>query len=227
MARYSTLGHFFSCKRRLFLASVLCTITTNVVVGDVHYQYRGHDGVMLFSDTPVVDGKLQRRSYSAMLRTPTVANPCRSLTSSQLDVKGEKLDGQFQHVAARFGLDPALLKAVARAESCFDPLAVSRAGAKGLMQLMPSTAAEVGVLNIYDQNQNLQGGARYLSAMLQRYSQDTHKALAAYNAGPGNVDRYNGVPPFPETRKYIKKVLEFQKHYVAKRGTRVSKASHP
>jgi len=110
-------------------------------------------------------------------------------------------------------VDPALLKAVARAESCFDPKAESHAGAKGLMQLMPSTAKAMGVSNIFDSNQNLTGGAQYLAAMLARYSSDTHLALAAYNAGPGNVDKYNGVPPFAETRQYIDNVKAFHELY--------------
>jgi soluble lytic murein transglycosylase-like protein len=135
------------------------------------------------------------------------------VSAGQLDAKGRALNAEFQKVATKFSVDPALLKAVARAESCFDPSAVSRAGAKGLMQLMPTTAKAMGVTNILDPQQNLLGGAQYLAAMLARYSSDTHLALAAYNAGPGNVDKYNGVPPFNETRRYIKSVTKFHQDF--------------
>lgn len=135
------------------------------------------------------------------------------MTARELDAKGHALHVDFLRAAEKFSVDPALLKAVARAESCFDPKAVSKAGAKGLMQLMPGTAKAMGVRNILDKQQNLIGGAQYLASMLARYSSDKHLALAAYNAGPGNVDKYNGVPPFDETHRYIDAVNEFYQDY--------------
>ncbi len=189
--------------------------SATVLGAERHYQHRGADGVMTFSDAPVVNGQISRRSYSNFLREPVVANPCSGLSAAQLDAKGGLLDREFNRIAQQFSLDPALIKAVARAESCFDPTAVSRAGAKGLMQLMPATAQAMGVQNIFDQRQNLTGGARYLAAMLSRYSSDTRLALAAYNAGPGNVDKYKGVPPFPETRRYIASVKKYRKRYAS------------
>ena len=177
------------------------------------FKHRDKNGVVTFSDAPVVNGQVVRTSYTGFKREPTDSNPCSGLSHSQLDAKGRALHGQFEKAAEQFSVDPALLKAVARAESCFDPQAVSSAGAKGLMQLMPSTAKAMGVKNILDQQQNLIGGAQYLAAMLARYSSNTHLALAAYNAGPGNVDKYNGVPPFPETQKYISAVKEFRQDY--------------
>jgi hypothetical protein len=110
--------------------------------------------------------------------------------------------------AFRYGLDPALLAAVAKAESGFNPWAVSRAGAKGLMQLMDSTAAAMGVSDPFDPFQNLDGGARYLRSLLDRFG-DPLMALAAYNAGPGAVERYGGIPPFAETRRYLASVLRY------------------
>lgn len=102
-------------------------------------------------------------------------------------------------------LQPWLLVAVVRAESNFDPLAVSRAGATGLTQLMPSTAADRGVTNVFDPEQNLEAGAGYLRAMLDRFDSLT-LALAAYNAGPTTVERYEGIPPYRETRNYVRKI---------------------
>lgn len=112
-----------------------------------------------------------------------------------------------QEIARRHGLDPALVLAVVAVESGFQPGAVSPKGAQGLMQLMPATARELGVSDAFDAEQNLDGGARYLRALLEQHRGDLRLALAAYNAGPGAVKRHGGVPPYPETRRYVEKVL--------------------
>jgi soluble lytic murein transglycosylase-like protein len=110
--------------------------------------------------------------------------------------------------ARRHGLDPELVMAVVSVESGFRPEAVSAKGAQGLMQLMPRTAESLGVVDAFDPAQNLDGGARHLGQLLTLYGGDLAKALAAYNAGEGAVDRHGGVPPYRETRAYVKKVLE-------------------
>ena len=109
--------------------------------------------------------------------------------------------------ARRHELDPALLAAIAEIESAFDPQAVSPAGACGLLQLMPDTAARFGVSDVFDVAQNVEGGARYLSWLLQRFGGRTELALAGYNAGEGAVERYAGIPPYHETRDYVRRVL--------------------
>ena len=111
-------------------------------------------------------------------------------------------------------MPPALIKAVIRAESNFQVDAVSAAGAQGLMQLMPATAEELGVNDPFDIKQNIEGGTRYLRKMLDRFEGSVHKALAAYNAGPGTVIKYNGRVPYPETRQYVKRVLRFSKQMI-------------
>ncbi len=108
--------------------------------------------------------------------------------------------------AARTGLSPALVRAIVQIESHGDPSAVSRAGARGLMQLMPDTAATYGVLNAFDPEENVYGGCRYMHDLLERYHHNESLALAAYNAGPGAVDASGGIPPFAETRAYVARV---------------------
>lgn len=112
----------------------------------------------------------------------------------------------IQKAARAARVNPALVSAVVQVESDFNPKVISKKGAMGLMQLMPETARELGVKNPMNPWENLRGGARYLRKMLDRFG-DTHLALAAYNAGPGAVERYRGVPPFPETRNYVRKVM--------------------
>lgn len=113
----------------------------------------------------------------------------------------------ISRVATEYRIDGLLLAAVVDAESSFDADVVSPRGAVGLMQLMPTTAADLGFETLHEPGANVRAGARYLSSLIQRYDGDLALALAAYNAGPGNVDRFGGVPPFRETDRYVKKVL--------------------
>jgi len=123
----------------------------------------------------------------------------------------------FVAAGKKYGVDPALLAAVAKAESQFDPNAVSPAGALGLMQIMPSTAANLGV-NPLDPPQAVDGAARLLQQNLKKFG-STSLALAAYNAGPGAVVQYGGIPPYPETQNYVRKVLEYQKEFTGFLGS--------
>jgi hypothetical protein len=120
----------------------------------------------------------------------------------------KSLDTIFDEASQKYHVPKKLLKAVAKAESGFQADAVSSCGAEGVMQLMPSTAAALGVANPFDAEQNVMGGAQYLSGLLNKYG-DQKLALAAYNAGSGNVAKYGGIPPFAETRNYVQKVLGY------------------
>lgn len=119
------------------------------------------------------------------------------------------LEEIFQKAASTYGVDENLLKAIAKAESDFDPNATSKSGAMGIMQLMPATAKSLGVTDAYDPEQNIMGGAKYIASMLKKYDGNVSYALAAYNAGSGNVDKYGGIPPFEETQNYVTKILGY------------------
>ena len=155
--------------------------------------------------TPATSFASQLAAASAATM-PTTATPSVAGDSTQYDAL-------IQSAAARYGIDSALLKGLIRAESNFDPNAGSPAGAQGLTQLMPGTAASLGVTNVHDPAQAIEGGAKYLRAQLDAFGGDQTKALAAYNAGPGAVTRYGGVPPYAETQQYVQRVLGYADAY--------------
>jgi len=121
-------------------------------------------------------------------------------------------DGLIRRYAKKYGLEAALVKAVIKAESEFDPKAVSCVGAMGLMQLMPATAGDMKVNDPYEPSDNIEGGCRYLRSLLDRF-RTVDLALAAYNAGPENVRKYNGIPPFKETRGFVNRVMRYYSEY--------------
>ena len=142
-----------------------------------------------------------------------------SSSSVKLEASGlscsADLDAIFNEAASKYGVDAKFLKAIAKCESDFSTECTSRSGAMGIMQLMPQTAASLGVTNAYDPYQNIMGGARYISEKLTQYNGDKSLALAAYNAGSGNVAKYGGIPPFKETQNYVAKVMAYYNSYTS------------
>jgi soluble lytic murein transglycosylase-like protein len=135
-------------------------------------------------------------------------NPTMHSLPNSLQARQQALSGHVAELSQKYGLDPLLVDAVIRQESGYQPKVVSKAGAIGLMQLMPSTAAGLGVKNPYDPLQNMEGGIKYLSQQLKRFDGNVALALAAYNAGPNAVAKYKGVPPYRETQHYVRTILK-------------------
>ena len=127
--------------------------------------------------------------------------------SAQQQLDSASVRPYVQEAAAKYNVDPALIEAVIKQESAYNASAQSPVGAQGLMQLMPGTAKDLGVANSFDPRENVMGGAKYLSQLMTMFDGNMTKVLAGYNAGPGNVQKYGGVPPFKETQDYVEKVL--------------------
>jgi hypothetical protein len=168
----------------------------------------GIDGVTVYvnGDSPKDHHRSTISSPAAGLSARSAGSTGDGATSGSAAVSDPKLDQIVSEAAARHDLDPALVKAVISTESGWNQYAVSPKGAMGLMQLVPSTAERFGVGDPYDPAQNIEGGTAYLKELLDRYHGDLTKSLAAYNAGPGAVDASGGVPWYPETRRYVRKV---------------------
>ena len=160
------------------------------------------NGVSVVQDNLMASAKNEKsQEFSDVLKSQTVSE-------KKTDSQTVDLDTIFVKASATYDVPVNLIRAVAKVESNFNPKAVSCCGAQGVMQLMPSTAKGIGVSDPLDAEQNIMGGTKYLSQMLDRYDGDVKLTLAAYNAGAGNVAKYGGVPPFKETQAYVKKVME-------------------
>jgi soluble lytic murein transglycosylase-like protein len=171
-------------------------------------------------NTPLVtltpEQRQQALTTGSTLQPFAFAGKSAAGVQSSMSFRQKAIAAQVDQVSRKYGLDPVLVHAVIQQESGYRPEAVSRSGAIGLMQLMPATAAGLGVTNPRDPAQNLDGGARYLSEQIQRFGGNVALALAAYNAGPGAVQKYGGIPPYAETRQYVRNIL---KNYLTQKYT--------
>ena len=173
------------------------------------YKTVGPDGVISFTNSPSKKGKLVMRTDAprSAIRMPSDSSPARY----------GRYDDHIRQAAALYQIPEDLIRAVIQVESDFDPRAVSPANAKGLMQLMPETAERMLVTDIFDPRQNIFGGVRYLRVLANLFNGDIELTVAGYNAGEGAVMRHGGIPPFPETQEYVKRVLANYRAYRASR----------
>jgi soluble lytic murein transglycosylase-like protein len=156
--------------------------------------------------------------FATALQAATMADsssPTGATSESAAGAAGDsgEYDSVIEQAAERYGIDPAVLHGLIQQESGFDPSAQSSAGASGLTQLMPGTASSMGVANPLNPTESIEGGARYLSQLMSQFGGNTEDALAAYNAGPGAVQQYGGIPPYAETQSYVSKVLGYAEAY--------------
>ncbi len=188
-----------------------CVFAAPLVLADSILMYKQPDGSRLYTDQ-----KQRPNSGYQYLghygRAPYRVS-CAGYRSDIMTARRARYQPYIDRYAREYTVDPLLVAAVMRVESCLDRNAVSRAGAKGLMQLMPGTAVELGVSDIFDPAENIRGGTAYLAKMLKRFNNNQELALAAYNAGPGAVARHRGVPPYKETMAYVKRVARQYQRY--------------
>ena len=187
--------------RYMLITAFLCIflISSLSVARAEIYKYTDERGVIHFTDTPT--------------------NPRYRPVSSKRKSAGDerRYDHLIRMLCREHQMDFSLVKAVIKAESAFNPQAISKKGARGLIQLMPDTARALSVDDPLDPYDNLQGGVRYLRQMLNIFNGDVTLAVAAYNAGPGAVQSANAVPPYPETRTYVQRVLQYRQEYLSMR----------
>jgi len=179
------------------------------------YKYTNRSGVRSYSDRPP-----QGLRYTVMKFDCFACNPVSTIDWNSIPLQLQAYKDSIDAAARRYRVDPALVRAVIHAESAFQPRARSRKGALGLMQLMPDTARDMGVVNVLAPDENIRGGVKYLAMLLAENRGNTELATAAYNAGPGAVKRYNGIPPFEETQTYVKRVKILHERYKSAMGKR-------
>ncbi len=197
---------------------LLCLATLALTSGKLHaektYVYKETDGTVWFTNVKPSSQDSTRYKLIEVKGRQTATKSCVGMNERKLGERAANYQQDIAKYAGEFQIDAKLVLAVIRNESCFDKAAVSSAGAEGLMQLMPATAISLGVTNSFSPQQNIRGGTQYLAELIKRYDNNLVWALAAYNAGPGAVAKYDGVPPYPETQKYIEKVMKSYRTYL-------------
>ncbi|MCB0336282.1 MAG: lytic transglycosylase domain-containing protein [Bdellovibrionales bacterium] len=195
----------------LFLFLVLQFVHSTECHAGPIYVYKEDDGVIRFSNKPPKDGREAQVFTAKSSKFSIYSGIRRPKRQGKLFLTA--FTTSVNAAARKYRIHPALIRAVIHVESAFNPSAVSPKGAQGLMQLMPSTAKLVGVRDPFSVPHNIDGGTQWLRKMLQRFRGNVKLALAAYNAGPGSVEKYGGVPPFKETQNYVADVLRLRQSY--------------
>jgi soluble lytic murein transglycosylase-like protein len=187
-----------SCSRQVVLGALLSALVPAVAEAQI-YMWRDSAGNLVLSD--------RAKDPSAVLKTyPVDRGGTIRTTKGTTGTRTSQYDAIIEESAAAHGVNPHLVRAVIQQESAFNPNARSHKGAMGLMQLMPGTAAELGVSDPYSPSQNIRGGVAYLKGLLTKFAQNVELALAAYNAGPSAVTKYGAVPPYRETQNYVTRI---------------------
>ncbi|MEM6986827.1 MAG: lytic transglycosylase domain-containing protein [Pseudomonadota bacterium] len=216
------------CAAKTLLLSIAVSALFTTAASAATYLYRQADGTLLHTDLPPHRTDHQKLTLLRVIRRASAAKAsyarahsqrnqyakCTGVRSEAMRKRARSLEPKIKSLAAEYKVSKHLVMAVVAAESCFDKDAVSRAGAAGLMQLMPATARSLGVVDPFDTDQNLRAGIQYLSQLATEFDYNHKLVLAAYNAGPGNVRKYKGIPPFAETRTYVTRVMANYLHYL-------------
>ena len=186
------------------------TAKPRVVRGAI-YRVERSNGITEYTNVRPPAGKYAL--LFSYISTCVACDPKSTIDFSHTALNLDVFKDEIARASADYGVDAALLRAVMHAESAFNPMALSSKGAQGLMQLMPGTAADLGVLDAFDISQNIRGGAQYLARMLKNFNGDERLAAAAYNAGPGAVQKYGAIPPYTETMIYVERVATLRERY--------------
>ena len=193
---------------RLLPVLLLALLPALPVHASAIYSYREKDGTIVYTNVPPAGVKARRLGGTSFRQAPRPAEPpARAVIAPSLYL------AWMTEAARKYNIPLALVRAVAHAESNYDPHALSRKGASGLMQLMPGTASEMYVQDIFDARQNIFGGVRYLRVLANLFNGDIELTLAGYNAGENAVIQHGGIPPYDETRQYVVKVLQYYRYY--------------
>ncbi len=198
-----------AAMRVLTALAVLLTASLPAFAADGIYSYVEKDGTIVYTNVPPGGARKARKLAGTFTPAPAKSAPVRGRARTPAE-----LDPHIANAALRYRIPTALVRAIMHTESNFNPNALSNKGASGLMQLMPGTASEMYVKDIFDSKDNIEGGVRYLRVLANMFDGDMVKMVAAYNAGPDAVKKYGGqVPPYAETQEYVRKVLQLYYHY--------------
>lgn len=198
----------FNITVLLVLQVCLLVLAVSTGFADI-YRYEDDEGIVHFTDAPT------DKRFKVFMRDLKKDRQLRTKLQLASSVNPAEYDQIIASCASKYGVNPSLIKAVIHAESGYNPNAISRKGASGLMQLMPGTARSLKVSNSFDPKDNVEGGVKYLRFLLDTFRGDVSLAVAAYNAGLNKVAKYGGIPPYNETRTYVNRVLSYMQSYQA------------
>lgn len=185
-----------------------CLWSSQSILADV-YKFTDKDGIVHYTNVRPANQKVETFSFPCYASDPK----CNQLDWENIPLNRGAFNEEIEAAAEVFAVDDALIRAIIHAESAYQPDALSPKGAQGLMQLMPATQKELQVIDVFDPLSNIEGGTLYLSRLLEQFDQNVELAAAAYNAGPGAVLQYDGIPPYKETRDYVRRVKILYRRY--------------